>query len=84
MSNTMWDDLRRAADELEVQIHLASMDTRDRWRALQPRLAELERSIALQGDRAGQAIADELSSIGVALRRLRDDVKKGLERPRTP
>ena len=69
-----WDDIRRVADELQLKIHLAGMDARDRWHALEPRLAELQRAIARAGQRAGDAIDRELSSVGAALRRLRDDV----------
>ena len=76
MANPLWDDLRRTADELEVQMHLAAMDARDRWRALKPRLEELEKTIAREGDRVGQAVSTQLSELGAALRRLRDDIAK--------
>jgi len=71
-----WDELRRIADEIGLKIHLAGMDARDRWHALQPRLAELEQSISSAGKRAGSAIDREIASIGDALSRLRDDVEK--------
>ncbi len=74
MANQLWDDLRRTADELELHIHLAAMDARDRWIALQPRLAELERTLAREGDRVGQAVAQQLTELGAALRKLRDDI----------
>jgi hypothetical protein len=76
VANPLWDDLRRTADELEVQMHLAAMDARDRWRALKPRLEELEKTIAREGDRVGQAVSTQLSELGAALRRLRDDIAK--------
>jgi hypothetical protein len=63
------------ADELEVQIHLAGMEARDRWRALEPRLAEVEKAIARSGQRAGEIVERELSAIGTALRKLLDDVR---------
>lgn len=69
-----WDEVRRIADELELKIHLAGMDARDRWRALQPRIAEVEKSISSAGKRASDVVERELSAIGDALRRLRDDV----------
>jgi hypothetical protein len=71
-----WDEIRRIADEVELKIHLAAMDARDRWRALQPRIAEIEKSISTAGKQAGDVVERELSSIGAALRRLRDDVAK--------
>jgi hypothetical protein len=53
---SMWDDVRRIADEVELKIHLAGMDARDRWHELQPRLAEIEKSITKAGQRASFAI----------------------------
>jgi len=41
-TTTHRDDLRRITDELELEIHLAGLDARDRWRALEPQLYELE------------------------------------------
>jgi cell division FtsZ-interacting protein ZapD len=69
-----WNDVRRIADELELKIHLAGMEARDRWRALQPRIAELETKLASASERTGRLVADELSSIATAIRRLRDDI----------
>lgn len=71
-----WDEIRRITDELELKMHLASMDARDRWRALQPRIAEVEKSLSSAGKHASDVVERELSSIGVALRRLRDDLAK--------
>jgi hypothetical protein len=71
-----WNDVRRLADELELKIHLAGMEARDRWRELQPRLVEMEKSLAESGKRAGEVVERELSAIGAALRRLRDDLAK--------
>jgi hypothetical protein len=62
-----WDDLRRIADELQLKIHLAGMEARDRWRALEPRLTELQRALARSGQKASEAIDRELTSVGSAL-----------------
>jgi hypothetical protein len=69
-----WDDVRRIVDELEVRIHLARMDARDRWKALQPRLAKLEKTFERKTEHAGRAVAEELSAMGKALRELRDQI----------
>jgi hypothetical protein len=71
-----WDEVRRIADELELEIHLAGMEARDRWRDLKPRLAEIEKSIASAGKRASDVVESELASVGAAVRRLRDDITK--------
>lgn len=69
-----WDEVRRVADELELHIHLAGMNARDRWRALEPRLAALERWFARSSERAGAAITKELSTVGALIRKLRADI----------
>jgi hypothetical protein len=74
-----WDDVRRIADELQLKIHLASMDVRTRWNELQPRLAEVEKTIAREGERAGKFVAAQVSSLGEALRELRDEIQDKLE-----
>ena len=71
---SVWDDARRLADELEVQIHLASMDARDRWHELEPRLGKLEKTITHSGEQIGDAVVHELHDVRDALRALRDDV----------
>ena len=71
---TVWDDARRLADELAVQIHLASMDARDRWHELEPRLGTLEQTIARSRGQLGEVVAHELHDLRDALRALRDQV----------
>jgi hypothetical protein len=75
---TTWDEVRRIADELQLKVHLAGMDARDRWNELQPRLAEVEKTIAREGERAGKFLATQLSSIGTALRELRSEIEDKL------
>jgi hypothetical protein len=70
-----WDDVKRLAQELEVKIRLAGMEARDRWRILQPRLFELEKTLTASGQKAGEAIEKEVAAIGDALRRLKDDLQ---------
>jgi len=69
-----WTELRRIADELELKIHLAGMDARDRWQALQPRLAEVERALERAGERADEVVSQKLAKLGVALRKLAADI----------
>jgi len=73
--HTTWEDLRRIADELQVQLHLAGMEARERWRALEPRISALEASLARTGAQVGTAIADELAAVTRAARELRDDLR---------
>ncbi|HEY6033505.1 MAG TPA: hypothetical protein VIV58_04575 [Kofleriaceae bacterium] len=72
--HSTWDDVRRLADELEVKIHLAGMDARDKWHELEPRLEQLEHAIVHSSERASDAVVHELQEVGDALRKLRDQV----------
>ncbi len=67
-----WDELRRAAEQLELELHLGGMEARERWRLLKPRLEHLEKMIANASADAGHAIAKEISAIAQALRDVRD------------
>jgi hypothetical protein len=73
--NQTWDDVRRIAEELELKMHLAGMDVRDRWHELQPRLAEVQKVIAREGERAGKLVVTQISSLGKALQELRNEIE---------
>ncbi len=60
--------LRELGDEVRVQIHLGSLDLKDEWRRLEPRLAAtLERATQEVTDASRSAIVE----VTDALRRLR-------------
>ena len=71
-----FDEVRRIADELELKIHLAKLEVRDRWTALKPRIAELERIVERTGEQAGHAIDAQVDKLAAALRSLRDDASQ--------
>lgn len=70
-----WDELRRLADQLELEVHLAGMEARDRWRAVRPRINELEAQIRQAGGHVGHVLAKEIASLRDLLRGIdhRDD-----------
>jgi ElaB/YqjD/DUF883 family membrane-anchored ribosome-binding protein len=76
---TTWSDLRQIADELEVQIHLASMDAHDRWKTLQPRLEKLEKALAHTHEHVGKVAIEEVAAIRKALCKLRDDIARDIK-----
>ena len=82
-TRSTWDEVRRIGDELELKMHLASMDARDRWAELKPQLHELEQTLAKAGERAGEVLSKELAALGKALKKLRDDIVHAAS-PRTP
>ncbi len=71
-----WNQVRRLADELELKIHLAGMDVRDRWKTLRPQLEGLELRMKDAGQRVEQAISDELEAIWNAMRGIDKEIPK--------
>ena len=69
-----WDELRRAADQLELEIHLGGMEARDRWRAMKPRIEELERKVTKAGADAVHALSKEISALRDALKGVREGI----------
>lgn len=69
-----WKSVRRLADELQLQIHLAGMDARERWKAVQRRLAQTEAAIAQSGSHAGDAFTAELTELRDELLHLRNEI----------
>jgi len=66
-----WQEVRRVAVEFELRLHLAGIAARDRWHALQPRVARLEQALVRSGERASEIVDRERSAIAAVLRRLR-------------
>ena len=53
-------DLKRAADEIRVKMHLAGMDAKDAWQDIQPRLEDFERRF----DEKAEEVSEELKALG--------------------
>jgi len=70
-----WDDLRRLADEIQLKVHLAGMDARAQWKKLEPRLNDLEHQISAGTERVGQAVNDQLITLGKSIRDLAEKVR---------
>jgi hypothetical protein len=71
-----WDEVRRLADEIELKVHLARMDVRQRWRELEPRLSRLDAAITRTSEQINKAIAQEVAALRALLFRLRSDVNE--------
>lgn len=67
-----WDDVRRIADEIELHIHLGSMNARDRWHEIEPKIVEIEHRIAKTG--IGSLVDRELHDLHDELVHLRDEL----------
>jgi ElaB/YqjD/DUF883 family membrane-anchored ribosome-binding protein len=72
-----WDEIRQLSDEIEVKLHLAGMEARDRWIALKPRLDALQRTLTRAGNRASKVVTKEVAAVRALLERLTNDVPNG-------
>ena len=70
----LWDEIKRISDELEVKVHLASMEARDKWLELKPRVAALEEKMEEKAAAASARVVEELNNVGTLIKELRDDV----------
>jgi hypothetical protein len=79
MKNEKLEALKKARDELRVRVHLASMDAREQWAKLEPRLAEIEKVLADAGEKTIEEVRDALDKLGHALAKLRDQAREHRE-----
>jgi hypothetical protein len=54
------DLLRALRDEIRLQVHLAGMEVKDRWRALEPELEKVERQLD-RADAGARELARDLT-----------------------
>jgi ElaB/YqjD/DUF883 family membrane-anchored ribosome-binding protein len=71
---TIWDEIRRLSDEVELKVHLASMEAKDRWQALKPRVKALEEKLEAKAEAASDRVVEEMKNVGALIKELRDDV----------
>jgi polyhydroxyalkanoate synthesis regulator phasin len=80
-----WDDVKRAADDLEKKVQGASASAREKWQTqVKPKLAEVSKKIEAQGQKAGDAIQAQVSALSDALVKLQHEIAKDLKIGRKP
>jgi hypothetical protein len=55
--------LKTLRDEVKVTLHLAGMDAKDRWRQLEPRIADVEHAAREATEASRAAVADAVASV---------------------
>ena len=71
----MLEDVKKLRDELKVKVHLASMDVKDTWKKLEPRVEELQK----QARDAGKKAADDVKASAAKLRESFESLKKKIQ-----
>jgi hypothetical protein len=74
-----WDDVRQLADQVRLEVHLAGMELKERWNALEPELREVEEKLSRAGDKVESLIAGQLATLATTLRKLADDMRKNVQ-----
>ncbi len=58
------DELHRMADEIRLKVHLGSMDAKDEWKEVEPKLHDLQK----EADRVVGRTTEELKDLGQDLK----------------
>jgi ElaB/YqjD/DUF883 family membrane-anchored ribosome-binding protein len=68
------NDLKTAADEIKLKLHLAGMDAKDAWEEVQPRLADFEQRF----DAKAEEVGEELKALGNDIKQRLQNIKSKL------
>src|SRR5262249_32094300 len=84
-----WDDVKKLADEVEKKAQNASAAAKEKWNTqLRPKLAEMQQKIEATGQRASDAIQQQMVVLSEALGKLQheiaEDLKIGKKQPDKP
>ena len=66
----LWDEIKRISDELEVKVHLGTMEAKDKWAALKPRVLALQAKMDEKATQAGERVVEELNNVGKLIKEL--------------
>jgi len=69
------NDLKQAADEIRVKLHLAGMDAKDAWDEIQPRIEDFERRF----DEKADEVSEELKALGSDIKQRLLNIKAKLK-----
>lgn len=72
------EELQRLRDEIRVDMHLASMDAKDKWRELEPRVRDVETMAKDITEASRKALQEVLDSV----RRFRESLSPPQHPPR--
>jgi ElaB/YqjD/DUF883 family membrane-anchored ribosome-binding protein len=83
MSNSAWDDVKRLADEARVKMHLAGMELKEKWKALEPQIKEAERKAKEGAEKAGDKVTEQVSALAAGLRQFVDELTDSVTRTKS-
>lgn len=81
-TSSAWDDVKRIADEVKLKLHLASMEAKEQWKKLEPRMIELEQKVKTNvkggGEKAAGVVGEQVEAFATGLRQFADELKESV------
>jgi hypothetical protein len=74
--NAAFEELKKIRDEIKLKIHLASMDVRDAFEKLEPKVKDLERQVASAGAAASREVEAGIQKAKEALGHIKEKIEK--------
>jgi hypothetical protein len=74
--NAAFEELKKIRDEIKLKIHLASMDVRDAFEKLEPKVKDLERQVAGAGAAASREVEAAIQKAKEALGHIKEKIEK--------
>jgi hypothetical protein len=71
--------LKRARDEVKVDLHLAGMDAREEWKKLEARLQRLDQDAGGAAAEFSDRTKQSLEEVSKAFKRFRDTLKSAVK-----
>jgi hypothetical protein len=72
-------NLRQAADEIRLKIHLGGMEAKDQWEKLEPKVASFEKDVNSASVEMADGVTEKINQAGTALKsqleKLRDKLR---------
>ncbi|HUQ03287.1 MAG TPA: hypothetical protein VM261_12380 [Kofleriaceae bacterium] len=78
-TSSAWADVKRIADEVKLKLHLASMEAKEQWKKLEPKMLELEQKVKENvkdgGEKAVGVVGDQVAVFATGLRQFADELR---------
>lgn len=77
-TSSPWDDIKRMADEVKLKLHLASMEAKEQWKKLEPKMNELETKAKAGGEKAYGVVGQQVEAFAAGLRQFAEELHESV------
>ena len=77
-TSSAWDDIKRMADEVKLKLHLASMEAKEQWKKLEPKMNELETKAKAGGEKAYGVVGQQVEAFAAGLRQFAEELHESV------